>query len=179
MDEGIKKEVWKVFCVASFLFVTIFFILPYLVQISTYFHEKGHQQMLTKYGINNSYQLNLLETVPNFYNPKVNKLGVTRFNPDAYNKLDKFQKADINVAGIVSDLRFLFLIAVYLAMANVYSYYKVRIKQDYNLTWVLGINWILFMWLLALVQITVSNLTFSVGDFYLLVGNIGVCPPLI
>ena len=54
-----KKEVWKVFSVASFLFVTIFFILPYLVQISTYFHEKGHQKMLTKYGVENSYQLNL------------------------------------------------------------------------------------------------------------------------
>jgi len=180
MDERVKKEVWKVFSVASFLFITIFFILPYLVQISTYFHEKGHQAVLSRYGIASSYQVNLLDTIPNFYNPQVNKLGVTRFDLDAYNKLDKFKKADINVAGIVSDLRFLFLIAIYLAMANVYSYYKVRIKQDYNLTWILGINWILFMWLLALVQITVSNLTYSIGDVYSLVRVIGnVILPLI
>jgi len=179
MEEGIKKEIWKVFCVASFLFITIFFILPYLVQISTYFHEKGHQEVLTKYGVQSSYQMNLLDTIPNFYNPTINKLGVTRFDMDAYNKLDKFQKADINVAGIVSDLRFLFLIAIYLAMANVYSYYKVKIKQDYNLTWVLGANWILFMWLLALVQITVSNITYSIGDVYSLVRAVGVILPLI
>jgi len=179
MDEKVKKEVWKVFSVASFLFVTIFFILPYLVQVSTYFHEKGHQNVLTEYGVENSYHLNLIETIPNFFNPQVNKLGVTRFDLDAYNRLNKFQKADINVAGIVSDLRFLFLIAIYLAMANVYSYYKVRVKQDYNLTWVLAINWILFMWLLALVQITVSNITYSIGDVYSLVRNISVWMVLI
>jgi hypothetical protein len=173
MEEGWKKEAWKIFCVFAFLFVTIFFILPYLVQISTYFHERGHQTMLTKYGVSNSYQLNLLETIPNFYNPSVNKLGVTRFDVDAYNKLDKLQKADINVAGIVSDLRFLFLIAVYLAIINVYTFYKVRVKKDYNLIWILAINWILFMWLLSLVQITVSNLTYSIGDVYSLVRSIG------
>lgn len=175
MNEVIKKEAWKIFSIASFLFITIFFILPYLVQISTYFHEKGHQAMLGKYGIESSYQLNLLETIPNFYNPQVSKLGVTRFDLDKYKKLDKFQKADINVAGIVSDLRFLFLIAIYLAMANVYSYYKVKIKQNYNLTRVLAVNWILFMWLLALVQITVSNITFSYGDVYSLVNVLNVC----
>jgi uncharacterized membrane protein (DUF485 family) len=171
----IKKEAWKVFSIASFLFVTIFFLLPYLVQISTYFHEKGHQQMLEKYRIESSYQLNLLETIPNFYNPQVSKLGVTRFDLEKYKKLDKFQKTDINVAGIVSDLRILFLIAIYLAMANVYSFYKVKIKQDYNLTWVLAVNWILFMWLLALVQITVSNITYSIGDVYSLVNILNVC----
>ncbi len=175
MNDIIKKKAWKVFSVASFLFITIFFILPYLVQISTYFHEKGHQAMLAKYGIESSYQLNLLETIPNFYNPQVSKLGVTRFDLDKYKKLDKIQKADINIAGIVSDLRFLFLIAIYLAMANIYSFYKVRIKQDYDLTWVLAVNWILFMWLLALVQITVSNLTFSFGDFYSLVNILNIC----
>jgi hypothetical protein len=175
MNEKLKKEAWKVFSIASFLFVTIFFILPYLVQISTYFHEKAHQQMLGKYGVESSYQLNLLETVPNFYNPNVNKLGVTRFDLEKYKKLDKLKKADINVAGIVSDLRFLFLIAIYLAMANVYSFYKVKIKHDYNLIWILAVNWILFMWLLALVQITVSNITFSIGDVYSLVNILNVC----
>ncbi len=174
MDEGLKKEVWKVFTIASFLFITIFFILPYLVQISTYFHEKGHQGMLTKYNVKNSYSMNLLETIPNFYNPSVSKLGVTRFDIEAYKKLDKFQKADINVAGIVSDLRFLFLIGIYLAIVNVYTFYKVKIKQNYNLTWVLAVNWMLFMWLLALVQITVSNITFSIGDVYSLVNVLGV-----
>lgn len=173
MDEEIKKEVWKIFSVASFLFITIFFILPYLIQISTFFHEKGHQHALAKYNVESSYTVNLLETIPNFFNPRVNKLGVTRFNLEDYKRLDKFQKADVNIAGIVSDLRFLFLIGIYLSMANVYLYYRVRFKKDYNLNWVLGTNWVLFMWLLALVQITVSNLTFSIGDFYQLVKFIG------
>lgn len=163
---NMKKEVWKLFLVAAFLFISIFFVLPYLVQISTYFHEKAHQQMLSKYGVANSYEFNLIETIPNFFNPKVAKLGVTKYDINPYNSLDKTKKADINVAGIVSDLRFLFLIAIYLSMANIYTFYKVRFKKDYNLTRILALNWILFMWLLALVQITVSNLTFGSGDFY-------------
>ena len=54
-----SDEAWKVFSVASFLFITIFFILPYLVQISTYFHEKGHQKIFDKYGIENLWIYNL------------------------------------------------------------------------------------------------------------------------
>jgi len=169
MDRKIKGEIWKIFMVASFLFITIFFILPYLIQISTYFHEKGHQKVLDRYGVENTYRFNLLETIPNFFNPRVQKLGVTRFDLEKYKKLDNNKKTEINIAGIVSDLRFLFLIAIYLSFVNVYLYYKIRVKKEINLTWVLGINWILFMWLLALIQITVSNITFPSGDIYQLV----------
>jgi hypothetical protein len=169
MDSELKKEVWKVFSVASFLFISIFFILPYLIQASTYFHERAHQKALTQNSIENSYSLNLLETIPNFYNPRVDKLGVTKFDLDAYNALDKYKRADINIAGIVSDLRFLFLIGIYLSFVNVYMFYKIRFKQDYNLIWVLAVNWVLFMWLLALVQITVANITYPSGDVYQLV----------
>src|SRR3989338_6773318 len=102
MDEELKKEVWRVFTVASFLFITIFFILPYLVQVSTYFHEKGHQNVLTRYGIENSYQVDLIFVVTNFFNPRVGKLGVTRFNLDAYMKLDKHKKTEVNMGGIIS-----------------------------------------------------------------------------
>jgi hypothetical protein len=169
MDIELKKELWKTFSVGSFLFVSIFFVLPYLVQVSTYFHEKGHQDALTKVGIENSYYLNLLETIPNFFNPRVDKLGVTRFDLDAYNNLDKIKRTDVNVAGIVSDLRFLFLIGIYLSFVNLYVFYKLRFNKEYNLTWVLAINWILFMWLLALIQITVANITYQTGDIYMLI----------
>jgi hypothetical protein len=169
MDIELKKELWKTFSVGSFLFVSIFFVLPYLVQISTYFHEKGHQDALTNAGIENSYFLNLLETIPNFFNPRVDKLGVTRFDLDAYNNLDKFKRTDVNVAGIVSDLRFLFLIGIYLSFVNLYVFYKIRFNKEYNLTWVLAVNWILFMWLLALIQITVANVTYQSGDIYMLI----------
>jgi len=164
MREQFKKELWKIFSVASFLFITIFFILPYLIQTSTYFHEKGHQKALAEYGIDSSYRTNLLETIPTFFNPSVNKLGVTKFNLEEYKKLDKYKRTEVNIAGIVSDLRFLFLIGVYLALANVYLFYKVRFKKEYNLTWILAFDWVLFMWLLALIQITVSNITYSSGD---------------
>ncbi len=174
MEEGLKKEIWKVFSVASFLFITIFFILPYLVQVSTYFHEKGHQKVLDKYSVENSYQFNLLETIHNFYNPNVQKLGVTRFDLDAYNQLDKYNKTEINIAGIVSDLRFLFLIGIYLSFANIYLFYKIRFKKEYNVKWVLAVDWILFMWLLALIQITVANITYSSGDVYQLIKVIGI-----
>jgi uncharacterized membrane protein (DUF485 family) len=174
MDERIKKEVWKIFYVASFLFITIFFILPYLIQISTYFHEKGHQRGLDKYGIENVYSFNLLETIPNFFNPRVQKLGVTKFDLEEYKKLDNRKKTEINIAGIVSDLRFLFLIAVYLSFVNVYTFYKIRIKKEINFAWVLGISWILFMWLVALIQITVANITYPSGDIFQLVKFAGI-----
>tara|TARA_Y100000310_G_scaffold345004_1_gene461112 strand:+ start:848 stop:1369 length:522 start_codon:yes stop_codon:yes gene_type:complete len=169
MDEKVKKEVWRIFMVTSFLFITIFFILPYLIQTSTYFHEKAHQKALDKHDIENSYSFNLLETIPNFFNPTVKKLGVTKFDLVAYKKLDKNKRVEINVAGIISDLRFLFLIGVYLALVNVYLFYKVMIKKQYNLMWILALDWVLFIWLLALIQITVSNLTYSSGDIFQLV----------
>ena len=169
MDEYIKKEVWKIFTVASFLFITIFFILPYLIQVSTYFHERGHVNALEKYGVKAYYQPDLLSTIPNFFNPKVEKLGVTRFDLGAYKALDKYQRTEINIAGIVSDLGFLFLISVYLTFGNIFMFYKLRIQKKMNVKWVLGINWILFMWLLALIQITIANITYGSGDISMLV----------
>ena len=175
----LKKEIfgeqtWKVFSVASFLFITIFFVLPYLVQISTYFHEKGHQGMLDKHGIENSYSFSLLDTIPNFYSPRVSKLGVTRFNLNDYKALNQYQKTEVNIAGVISDLRFLFLIGAYLVCTNIYLFYKIRYKKEYDLTWILGMNWILFMWLLALIQITVANITYPSGDFYQLIKFVSV-----
>ena len=161
-----KPDVRLLFHVTAFLFITIFFILPYLVQISTYFHEKGHQAALNTHSIKNSYTLNLLETIPSFWNPHTNKLGVTRFDLDQYFTLDKEARAEIHFAGIISDLRFLFLIAVYLALVNVYTFYKIRYKHDYDLTGILAINWLLFMWLLALIQITIANISYAQGDVY-------------
>jgi hypothetical protein len=139
------------------------------VQISTYFHEKGHQEALTKYNVKNSYHMNLLETIPVFWNPHTKKLGVTKFDLDAYFTLSKEQRAEINLAGIISDLRFLFLIGVYLALVNVYAFYKIQHRREYDLTWILATNWILFMWLIALIQITVANISYAQGDVYQLI----------
>jgi hypothetical protein len=169
MKERFKKEAWKIFNIASFLFITIFFILPYLVQVSTYFHERGHATTLEKYNVEAKFNVDWLSVIPNFFNPKVDKLGVTRFDLNVYKKLDAYKKAEINLAGIISDLRFLFLIGIYLAFGNIYLFFKYKLSKDMNPNLVLGINWLLFMWLLALIQITVSNLTFGSGDFYQLI----------
>ncbi len=174
MDKKIKEELWRIFNVASFLFITIFFILPYLIQISTYFHEISHQKVLAKYGIESVYSVNLLETIPNFFNPNIKKIGITRFDLNEYLKLDKYQRTEINIAGIISDLKFLFLIGVYLALVNVYLFYKVGFKKETNLIWILAIDWVLFMWLLALIQITVLNITYAGGDIYQLIKFLNV-----
>jgi hypothetical protein len=125
----LKKEFFKVFYIASFLFITIFFLLPYLVQTSTYFHEKSRIDALNKYNVRNYYHINLLETIPNFFNPSIAKLGLTEFDLEQYKKLDKYHKTEIAIAGTISDLRFLFLIGVYLSFVNIYVYYKIRIKK--------------------------------------------------
>lgn len=169
MEERIKKEVWKVVNVAVFLFVSILFILPYLVQTSTYFHERGHIRALGKYGIESEYSFSLLETIPNFWNPKTEKLGVTKFNFNKYQNLGAYQKTEVNLAGIVSDLRFLFLVGIYLTLSNVYLAYKMIFGKTAKVGWILGINWVLFMWLLVLIQITLANATYEAGDVYQLV----------
>lgn len=172
LKSHIYIEFFKIFYVAAFLFISVFFVLPYLVQISTYFHEKSHQQMLDTYGVKNEYLFNLLETIPHFWDPRVDKLGITRFDLTEYKTLSPIQKAEINLAGVISDLKFLFLISIYLTFANVYTFYKIRYKKEYNLTGVLAVNWILFIWLLALIQITVANISYSQGDVYQLIMNI-------
>jgi hypothetical protein len=169
MDKEVKKEVWKLFEIALFLFVTILFVLPYLVQVSTYFHERGHMKFLDKYEVRNYYDINLLKTIPNFFNPKTAALGVTKFDFNQYKKLDRYQRAEINIAGTISDLKFLFLIGIYLTLTNVYLFYKIKIKREINLVWMLAINWMLFMWLIVLIQITLANLTHGSGDIYQLI----------
>ena len=165
-----KEEYRNLFYLISFLFITIFFILPYLVQISTYFHEKAHQDVFNKYGIENSYQFNFLNTIHNFYNPNEKFLGTIEFNLNQYNLLNESQKIEIHLAGILSDLRFLFLIGVFLSLSNLYIFYKIKFKKEYDLTWNIAINWILFMWLIALIQITLSNIVSSDGDIIQLIG---------
>lgn len=169
MRDEVKKEVRRIFNVSAFLFVSIFFILPYLVQGSTYFHERGHMRALERYGVESTYDMNLLSAIPNFFNPNVEKLGVTRFSLSEYSKLSAHQRAKVNLAGIVSDLTLLLLIGVYLSLANVYLAYKIIFKKPVNIGFVLAINWILFMWLLVLIQITLANVTYPSGDFYHLV----------
>ena len=101
MKDEVKQDIFRIFYVASFLFITIFFILPYLVQVSTFFHERGHQKALDRYDVENAYYFNLLETIPNFFNPKVTKLGVTRFDLDAYEALNnQFINLGINMEAI-------------------------------------------------------------------------------
>lgn len=173
MQKEVKKEVWRVGKVAIFLLISIVIALPYLVQISTYFHEEAHVKALSKYKIRNYHGVDLLRTIPNFFNPEVKRLGVTKFDYGQYMKLDKYKKAEINIAGVVSDLKFLFLIGIFLSFVNMYLFYKIRFKKEINFTWLLAINWILFMWLLALIQITVANVTYASGDFYQLVKVLG------
>ena len=99
MQEDTKKEAWKAAKVILFLAVSIFIILPYLVQVSTFFHEKAHMRNLDKYGVKNGYEANLFSTIPSFFNPKTEALGVTRFNFAEYVKLDKYQRTEVNMAG--------------------------------------------------------------------------------
>ncbi|MFA5856557.1 MAG: hypothetical protein WC867_04315 [Candidatus Pacearchaeota archaeon] len=170
MNQIFKKiESRKIFNVASFLFITIFFVLPYLVLITTYFHERGHVITLEKYGVRAYYSVDWILTIPNFYDPNVEKLGVTRFSIEDYNLLSSTQKADIHTAGIISDLRFLFLIGIYLTFINIFLFYKIRVREDVNLTLILAINWILFMWLIALILITLANVSSPIGDVHQLV----------
>jgi len=169
MNPEKKKDVWKVFKIGFFLFASIVLLLPYMVQISTFFHEKAHQRSLDLYSVRNAYEFNLLKTIPTFFNPNAEALGVTKFNFAQYQDLDKYQRTDVHIAGIVSDLRFLLYMGIGLALVNVYLFYKIKFRKEYNLIWVLAINWMLFMWLLSLVKITTENMTHPSSDIYQLI----------
>jgi hypothetical protein len=169
MREEVKKDVLTVVYSALFLAISIGFILPYMVQFSTYMHERAHYTVLKSYGVDATISLDLLGTIPNFFNPKTEQLGVTRFSLEQYRQLDKFQRTKVNTAGIVSDLVVLSFAALYLALTNVYFFYKVKFTKDYDFVWILAVNWLLIMWVIALMQITIANITHEAGDVYMLV----------
>lgn len=169
MNEGVKKDVLTVVYTAIFLAFSIVIVLPYMVQFSTYMHERAHYKMLISYGVQAETPLDLLMTIPNFFNPNTQQLGVTRFSMEQYNKLDKFQRAKVNTAGIVSDLVVLSFIGLYLGLTNVYFFYKAKFTRELDYIWILAVNWLLIMWLFALMQITIANITHEAGDIFMLV----------
>lgn len=169
MRNEVKKDVLTVVYSVIFLFVSIVVVLPYMVQFSTYMHERAHYKTLLSYGLYAEIHLDVLNTIPNFFNPENEKLGVTRFSLAEYKQLDKFQRTKVNIAGIVSDLIILSFIGLYLALTNVYFFYKVKFSKNFDLVWILAVNWMLIMWLIALMQITIANITHEAGDIYMLV----------
>ncbi len=169
MREEVKKDVLTVVYSALFLVISIAVVLPYLVQFSTYMHERAHYTMLESYGVDATISLDLISTIPDFFNPKTEKLGVTRFSLEQYRQLDKYQRTKVNTAGIVSDLVVLSFAALYLALTNVYFFYKVKFTRDYDFIWILAVNWLLIMWVIALMQITIANITHEAGDVYMLI----------
>ncbi|OGJ16865.1 hypothetical protein A3K73_08950 [Candidatus Pacearchaeota archaeon RBG_13_36_9] len=174
MREEVKKDVLTVVYSALFLLFSIVVVLPYMVQFSTYMHERAHYTILKSYGVDAAISIDLLGTIPDFFNPKTEKLGVTRFSLDQYRQLDKVQRTKVNTAGIVSDLVVLSFAALYLALTNVYFFYKVRFTRDYDFVWILAVNWLLIMWVIALMQITIANITHEAGDVYMLVKYLAV-----
>ncbi len=174
MINGVRKDVLTVLYTVIFLFVSIFVILPYMVSSSTYLHERAHYKVLTSYGLYAEIDLDLVRVVPNFFSTKSEKLGVTRFSLEQYKLLDKYQRTKVNIAGIVSDLWVLFFLALYLALTNVYFFYKVRFTKNFDLVWILAVNWLLIMWLIALMQITIANITHQAGDIYMLIKYLAV-----
>jgi hypothetical protein len=169
LNEEVAKDVLTVFYTVLFLFVSIFIILPYMVYLSTYMHERAHYESLVSYGMDPVIEINVLTVIPNFFSTSNEKLGVTKFNLEDYKRLDKYQRTDVNVAGIASDMWVMFFIGLYLGLTNVYFFYKVRFTQNVNLVWILAVNWLLLMWLIALAQITIANITQQAGDIYMLV----------
>jgi hypothetical protein len=174
-----KSDLMRVLRVVLFLFVSIVIFLPYLIQISTFFHERAHQEVLDRYGVKNYYEPNLLTTIPDFFNPNAQYLGSTTFNDQQYKEMDKYQRIELHTSGIVSDLTFLFIISMLLVVLNlgVYIFYRLRmwLREDVRfvinriLVFGLAFNWVLFIWLLSLIQITIANITYPSGDIYQLV----------
>jgi hypothetical protein len=169
MREEVKKDVMTVVYTVIFLLVSIVIVLPYMVQFSTYMHERGHYKALKSYGLNAEIYLDVVNTIPTFFNPNTEKLGVTRFSLTQYQQLDKWQRTQVNIAGIVSDLVILSFVGLYLALTNVYFFYKVKFSKNFDLVWILAVNWLLIMWLIALMQITIANITHQAGDIHMLV----------
>jgi len=169
MRNEVRKDVLTVIYTIIFLFVSIVIVLPYMVQFSTYMHERAHYKALISYGLYAEIDIGFLTTIPDFFNPSTEKLGVTRFSLEQYKTLDKYQRAAVNTAGIVSDMVVLSFLGLYLALTNIYFFYKVKFAKDYDFVWILAVNWILIMWLIALMQITIANVTHEAGDISMLV----------
>lgn len=157
----------KILYAVIFFSLTIIFILPYLIQISIYFHEKAHHDTLSNLGIKSSLEVDWTRTILNFYSKigKAESLGVTKFNFNDIKALNPIQIKEFYTAGIISDLKFLLLLSIYLIFINLFVLFKKPGERKNNyITLILMIDWIIFMWILVLVSLTLSNISYSNGD---------------
>ena len=164
-----RKRIKRVIYVAAFLFLSIFYILPYLTYTSIYFHEKAHKDVLESYGIKAEHKPDWIWVIPNFYSRvfgiEKSELAITTFNLNEVKKLNPVQIKEIYTAGIISDLRFMLLLSVYLIFINLFLLFKKPKAQfDKYVLLILVIDWIIFMWILVLVSSTISNLSYTEGD---------------
>jgi hypothetical protein len=172
MKKEVKERIFRVLFVALFLTVSIVVVLPYLVQISVYFHERAHLDALTNYHVDASCKASYVSTIYNFYFGDTGELGSVSFDQDQYNKLGKYQKTEIHLAGMVSDVQFLIFIVIFICLTNLFAFYRIKNNKKINLGWILAINWFLFIWFLALVKMIILNLTDFSGDFFQLIQNL-------
>jgi len=169
MKKEAKKNLIKILKVAAFLALSIIIVLPYLIQFSVYFHEKAHLDVFERYSVNAVYKADFKTTIYNFYFGDVGNLGHVDYDETQYNRLGKYQKAEINLAGLISDIEFLIIIVILICLVNISAFWRIANNKKVNLSLILALNWLLFIWFLALIKIIILNLVDFSGDLFQLI----------
>lgn len=157
-----------------FLAITLVILLPYLSLLSTIFHERAHINAAAKYGIEMSYEPNILLRIPNFFHSlkpwaSGKSSFVTEADKQKYLSLEVGQKKEVLLAGIGSDIVFMMMTTFILFILVGILLFIRNEKLVVNVSL---LSMILLIWLIHQIWSTFLNLTYVQGDLTFLIQSI-------
>jgi hypothetical protein len=156
--------------------ITLSLCLPYISLIDTYSHEKAHVKAFQKYGVNTSYEPNVLKQIPNFYNNfkrGPHFVGLTKLASEEdiknYKNLPNEALLEINLSGILSDLWHIIYLFFILMMVNIVyfiippKYIKKKKMRHIIILFIWFFNALLVSAGIVLILSTIQNLSVVSG----------------
>lgn len=177
MKRKLSKKFIKKYLKFILLIVLIYLIaVPLLTILSTHFHETAHKRAYEKYGIEADYTLDPINYLYNFYKQtiklKLYATGVTTISKegkDKYLELEDHQKKEIAMAGVLSDLKVIYIASLIVLVSSGLLFF---LKDKKFTFYVMLINLSMMLWIVSLVFMTFYNLTVSHGDLNYLLASI-------
>jgi hypothetical protein len=163
-----KLEARTLFAI-GLIFLSFLLLIPFLTFESTYSHEQAHVKVSNKYGIQADNSLTLRQYLINFYKFKLKPYssGITYVQTKDLNELSLNQKREVLMAGIKSDLIFIYLIS-FILLISISLFFIFR--RENLILYLFIINMTLILWLVTLTWSTYHNLNMGEGDLSLLLG---------
>ncbi len=180
----IKKRI-KELVIALTLFIVTF---PFIFYIETYFHETAHLKKFREYNISAEYvpEINPIKIILNFYSGgfSIKPFAKTTFNVTQMLQLNKWQKKEICMAGIYSDLFIAFIVLIIILAYSFSMLVKIFNKDEKSLEFIrkhsvffIYINLVMFSMLSMTIYSIILNLSDPISDMVMLISSINETLP--